>query len=86
MCAERKVPSKWSGCVGCLMVKSYPNTEHMLGMYEKDHSHVLGEMKAHFMCLPMETRVQIAEALHTGITHKWIVSVVFLLTSVRLLC
>ena len=86
MYAERKVPSKRTGCKGRLTVKSYPNTEHVLGMYEKDQSHVVGEMNARFMRLPTETRVRIAEALRTGITHKRIVSVVFLLTSVRLLC
>ena len=66
MYAERKVPSKWTGCKDCLMVKSYPNTEHILGMYEQDHLPVLGEMNPCFMHLPTETRVQIAEALHTG--------------------
>ena len=82
MHTERKVPSKRSGYKGHLTIKSYPNMEHVLGVYEEDYSHVLGEMNARFMRLSTETRVQIAEALCTGITHKQIVSVVFLLTSV----
>jgi hypothetical protein len=69
---ERNVTNKRCGCTCCLVVKSYPNTEHVLGLYEDKHSHMTGQDNAQFTCLPLETRLRIAEMLCLGITHKQI--------------
>jgi len=69
----RKVPSKRCFCECHLTVKAYPNTPNVLGQYHAAHSHPTGDGNARFTRLPEETRVQIAEMLHMGITHDRIV-------------
>ena len=70
----RKVPTKWCGCACCLTIKCYPNTKHILGLYEDTHSHPIGHDNAGFTCLPEDTCLRMAEMLHMGITHKQMVS------------
>ena len=70
----RKVPTKRCGCTSRLTIKCYPNMEHVLGLYEDNHSHPIGPDNARFTRLPEETRLQMAEMLRMGITHKRIVS------------
>ena len=70
----RKVPTKRCGCTCRLTIKCYPNTEHILGLYEDTHTHPISQDNAHFTRLPEETRLRMAEMLHMGITHKWIMS------------
>jgi len=69
----RNIPSKRCGCTSRLIVKCYPNTEQVLGLYEATHSHPIGQDNARFMRLPEETRVRIAEMLRMGVTHEHIV-------------
>lgn len=69
----RKILPKRCGCSCRLVVKSYPNTERVLGHYEESHTHPIGKDNAHYVRLPMETRLRIAEMLRLGITHKRIV-------------
>lgn len=73
---ERKIPDKRleSGCGSRLIVKSYPNTDHVLGHYVEQHTHVIGPENAWFTQLPTETCIQIAELLRLGISPKKIVS------------
>ena len=71
---ERKVPTKRCGCMSRLTIKCYPNTAHVLGLYEDNHSHLIGRDNARFTHLPEETRFRMAEMLRMGITHKRIVS------------
>ena len=71
---DRKIPGKRCGCASRLTIKCYPNTECVLGLYEHDHSHPTGQDNARFTRLPEETRLQMAEMLRMGITHKRIVS------------
>jgi hypothetical protein len=40
--SERKIPSKKMGCWCCLMIKQYPHTEKILGKYEDEHDHAVG--------------------------------------------
>ena len=40
---ERKIPSKKTGCQCCVTVKQYPQTEVMLGKYDGQHDHPLGD-------------------------------------------
>ena len=56
-------------------MKSYPNTDRVLGHYETQHTHPTGSENARFTRLPTETRIQIAELLRSGISPKKIVSI-----------
>jgi hypothetical protein len=76
----RKVPTKWCSCTSHLTIKCYPNTEHILGLYEDNHSQPIGQDNARFTRLPEETRLRMAEMLCMGITHKRIVRCLILLT------
>ena len=73
---ERKILDKKleSSCGSCLIVKSYPNTDHVLGHYVEQHTHVISPENAWFTQLPTETCIQIAELLRLGISPKKIVS------------
>ena len=53
----RKVPTKWCSCTSHLTIKCYPNTEHILGLYEDNHSQPIGQDNARFTRLPEETRL-----------------------------
>lgn len=70
----RKILPKRCGCSCRLVVKSYPNTERVLGHYEETHTHPIGRENARYVRLPAETRLRVAEMLRLGITHKRIVS------------
>jgi hypothetical protein len=48
---EQKIPSKKTGCPCNIVIKSYPNTEIVLGRYEDRHDHAIGIANALFMCL-----------------------------------
>ena len=39
---DQKIPSIKAGCQRCLTIKYYPNTETILGKYEGEHNHTLG--------------------------------------------
>ena len=69
----RKVPTKQCSCTCCLIIKCYPNTAQVLRLYEDNHSHATGHDNARFTCLAADTRLQIAEMLRMGISHKCIV-------------
>lgn len=71
---DRKVPSKRCSCSCRLVVMCYPNTKQVLGIYEDQHSHVIGHSNARFTRLPVGTRIRIAEMLRLGIEPKRIVS------------
>ncbi|KAJ7737803.1 hypothetical protein DFH07DRAFT_689677, partial [Mycena maculata] len=65
----RKVPSKriLTGCQCRLTVKTYPGMEEVLGRYTHEHSHPTGDANAHFIRIPVEIRVRIAELLCMGV-------------------
>jgi len=65
---------KWSRCSCWLVVKLYPNTPCILGIYHADHDHPIGGGNAHFTHLSEDTREHIAEMLHMGFSHEKIVS------------
>ena len=65
---------KRCGCTCHLIVKCYPNMECVLGLYKDNHTHVIGQQNAQYICLPSETHLWVAEMLHLSITHKHIVN------------
>ena len=70
---ERKIPSKWCSCPCCLIVKSYPNMDMLMGKYNADRSHPIGDENAWFTSLSKETHVKIAEMLCMKMSHSQIV-------------
>ncbi|KAJ7091313.1 hypothetical protein C8R43DRAFT_835691, partial [Mycena crocata] len=68
----RNVPSKriLTGCQCRLTVKTYPGTEEILGRYTHEHSHPTGDPNARFICIPIETRLRIAELLQMGVDRS----------------
>ena len=69
----RKVPTKRCSCTCRLIIKCYPNTAQVLRLYEGNHSRATGHDNARFTRLTTDTRLQIAEMLRMGISHKHIV-------------
>jgi hypothetical protein len=59
----RKIPSKLTGCQCSLVVKWYPNTTKLLGMYHNEHNHPLNVNNLPFTQIPKETREFIAGRL-----------------------
>lgn len=70
---ERKIHTKRLRCPCRLVVKSYPNTNVLLGQYHADHSHPIGDENARFTSLSQETRIRIAEMLRLKMSHSQIV-------------
>jgi len=48
---KQKIPSKKTGCPCNIMIKRYPDTERILGCYERDHDHPIGIANVPFTCL-----------------------------------
>ena len=48
---KQKIPSKKTGCLCNIVIKSYLNTERILGCYESEHNHPIGIANVLFMCL-----------------------------------
>ncbi|KAJ3506163.1 hypothetical protein NLJ89_g7021 [Agrocybe chaxingu] len=66
----RAVPGKKTGCPCRLTVKTYPNTEQVLGMYSENHSHPTGNKNSRFTRLRKETRQEIEQLLRAGVDPK----------------
>jgi len=70
---ERKIPSKKTGCRCCLTIKRYPHTETILGKYEDQHDHALGDENLRFTRLSDATKELVMQMVHTGVDPKAIV-------------
>ncbi|KAH9024713.1 hypothetical protein EDB84DRAFT_1246658, partial [Lactarius hengduanensis] len=67
---ERKIPSKKTGCQCRLTVKRYPQTEVILGKYEDNHDHPLGDDNLRFTRLSGKIRDLVMDMVHLGIDSK----------------
>ena len=71
---ERKIPSKKTGCQCRLTIKWYPQTEAMLGKYEDQHDHPLGDDNLRFIRLSGKIRNLVMDMVYIGIDSKIVVS------------
>jgi hypothetical protein len=71
---NRKIPSKKTGCRCHLTIKLYHHTKAILGKYENEHDHPLGDDNLRFIRLSDKTKDVVMEMVHAGIDGKVIVS------------
>ena len=71
---DRKIPSKKTGCKCQLIVKQYPGTETMLGKYQGEHDHPLGDDNLRFLRLSTEVRNFVMDMVDAGMGCQAIVS------------
>ena len=76
---DRKIPSKKTGCKYQLTIKLYPNTEMILGKYEGEHNHPIGNENLRFLRLSSRVRDLVKDMVHTGMGCQAIVSAIQLL-------
>jgi hypothetical protein len=69
----RKIPTKRIDCDCRLTVKTYPGTETILGMYQPEHCHPIGNENTCFTRLPDKTRAEIERLLRLGVEPKAVV-------------
>ena len=70
---ERKIPSMWCSCPCRLLVKSYPDPNVLMGKYNEDHSHPIGNENARFTSVSKEMNLKIREMLCLKMSHSQIV-------------
>jgi hypothetical protein len=70
---ERTIPSKKTGCRCRLTIKQYLNTETILGKYEDQHDHAIGDDNLRFTRLSDATKDLVRQMVHTGVHSKAIV-------------
>ena len=63
-----------TGCWSCLTIKLYLNTETILGKYEDQHNHALGDDNLRFLRLSKRIRNLVMDLVHIGVDSKAIVS------------
>jgi hypothetical protein len=70
---ERKIPLKRCSCPCCLIVKSYPNIDVVMGKYSANHSHPIGDENVQFISVLKKTHVKIVEMLRMKMSHSQII-------------
>ena len=76
---DRKIPSKKTGCKYQLTIKLYPNTEMILGKYEGEHNHPIGNENLRFLRLSSRVRDLVKDMVHTRMGCQAILSAIQLL-------
>lgn len=75
---SRKVNEpKLIGCPCTLIVKTYPNTETVLGYFTHKHSHPLGEENLKFTYIPTAARERMQDMIRQHVDVDYIVSHTF---------
>ena len=70
---DRMIPSKKTGCRCCLTIKLYLGMDTILGKYEGEHDHPLGEDNLRFTRLSGKVRNLVMDMVYIGIDSKRIV-------------
>ena len=70
---ERMIPSKKMGCWCHLTIKRYLGVETILGKYEDEHNHALGDDNLRFTRLSDKTKALVMEMVRTRIDPEAIV-------------
>ena len=71
---ERKISSKKTGCQCSLTIKRYPQTDVILGKYQDEHDHPLGDDNLRFLRLSGKIRNLVMDMVYIGIDSKAVVS------------
>ena len=71
--SERAIPSKKTGCRCCLTIKMYPQTDKILGKYDEEHDHTIGDENLRFTRLSDTTKELVMELARAGVHAKAIV-------------
>lgn len=71
----RKVPSKVTHCSASLTIKSYPGTSFILGIYDSEHNHPLGNENLWFTRISPSTREWIAGMLRLNVKTDHVVNI-----------
>ena len=71
--SERVIPSKKTGCRCRLTIKLYPHTDKILGKYDEEHDHAIGDKNLRFTRLSDRTKELVMELARAGVHTKAIV-------------
>ena len=71
--SERTIPSKKTGCRCRLTIKMYPHTDIILGKYDEEHDHTIGDDNLRFTRLSDATRELVMQLARAGVHTKAIV-------------
>jgi hypothetical protein len=71
---DRKIPSMKTGCQCHLIIKLYPQAETILGKYQDQHDHALGDDNLRFLRLSDNIRNLVMDMIRIGTDPKAIVS------------
>ena len=67
---ERAIPLKKTGCRCTLTIKMYPHTDKILGKYNEEHDHTIGDDNLRFTRLSDTTKELIMELACAGVHAK----------------
>jgi hypothetical protein len=81
---KRSIAPKRIGCQCRLTVKTYPNTEEVLGKYNATHDHEIGKGNIRFTRLSKELKEQITQMLGVGVESQRIVNSFCMKTAVAI--
>ena len=71
---DRKIPSMKTGCQCRLIIKQYPHTRTILGKYDGQHDHPLGDENLRFLRLSHHIRSLVMDMIREGTDAEAIVS------------
>ena len=75
---DRKVGSKITKCPASLTVKTYMNTETILGIYDAHRNHPIGDDNLRYLRISGDTREWIAGIMQLGVKATEITSLLFI--------
>jgi len=70
---KRKIPSKKTDCPCNIVIKRYPDTERILGRYEREHNHPIGITNVPFTRLSAGSRKRMRDMVSQKIDPREIV-------------
>jgi hypothetical protein len=70
---KRKIPSKKTDCPCNIVIKCYPDTERILGCYEREHNHLIGIANVPFTRLSARSRKRMRDMVSQKIDPREIV-------------
>src|SRR6266702_3491464 len=72
--SNRKITAMKTGCQCRVTIKMYPHTETILGKYEGNHNHALGDDNLRFLRLTERNKIFVMDMVCMGMDSKAIVS------------